>query len=423
MQTYGPRTRAEGTAYSPTGAIHLRAMDDVVVENFHERREAGELINNPLSSISYFSDGPTLGVQSCGTEYFYVSNGVKYFTGGSSVTNTRMLCRSSNDWTATKLASRGNAMLTLVGGESFSSNQKTLLNTSVDGKIGSGLAQIYVTLYESKKTLNMIRRAVNFLRLPLADAKRLLRVTRQQMLDPRTRDRVIDKAGDLWLEGRYGWRPFVHDIMNMTDALLKGGRSVRYTARGTMKNSFDYHNPIWKNRLANANLGRMGWEYKMDIIQALRGGSTVDYAFDTSASKAFLFGTADILGSSWEAVKYSFVIDWFLNIGDMLKSLQAYVLVDKRIGWTTEILDIRVAYKAYPLIPDSTIDGNNLYTWNKGTWQGYTPYFEHLKSVKRVPRVSFAPSLGFRFNVDALKVIDSLALLKKGMGIKINFDR
>jgi hypothetical protein len=65
--------------------------------------------------------------------------------------------------------------------------------------------------------------------------------------------------------------------------------------------------------------------------------ATMRFRYDTSKLRGLLgslrsrlnaFGISDILPTIWEAIPYSFVIDWFVNVGDMLRSLEDHLVGD-----------------------------------------------------------------------------------------------
>lgn len=417
---YGTRTRGNSTAYNASGTIGLRQMTDVTVENFHQRLADGELINNPMTRTDYICTGPVSYYRGGYLYHMYLSNGKIFYANNRQHACPRYLCRTSELFTLDQLKNAGVAACMQAGIVDITENEENLLNTSVDAKIGSGISQLYVTLAESRKTLNMIARGMHFLRRPLSDAKNILRLTREDLRTPAGRNRLLDKAGDLWLEGRYGWRPFVFEVMGMTETLLKGGRSARYTARGSLsrKGSFSVSHRDFAQVFSVGALGSFGIDVDVNCSYECRVGTTVDYKIDTQDNLRFLLGVYDPLGSTWELVKFSFVIDWFLNIGDVLQSLQAYALVDNRIAWVTRTM--KVETKHTPTYPDpSFVTAQSTASWY-GPISPNSTYSERLVVKTRTPRTTFLPAIGYRFNMDFTKVVDSLALLKKGMGIRVN---
>lgn len=413
---FGPRTRTRGTAYSDFGYISFEKMEDVVVENFKQRRDAGELINNPMTYISYRRTGREYWNHSCRTRYYYVSSGGQFNTDW---TSAPLPCTMGAQYfSAEQIASMVKTLIASHGGEAFSQNEKNLLKTSILADIGSGASQAYVTFAESKKTLRMLARAAHFLRRPISDAMKLLRVTRKAMSDADTRAKVLDKASELWLEYRYGWRPLVFDAIASFEAYSLGGRPIRFTKRGTIKRP-DIQSVDDVSVLANSQLGVIGTKSTIIISSSLRAGATVDYAFDTSDSLSFMFGATDLLGSAWEMVKFSFVVDWFINVGNVLQGLQALVLTNQRVGWFTETHRVTVVHQPYVSGPyDSVADGIR-YTWDFPTsWRYSAPYTEFYTVKIREPWDSFLPMFGVQFNVDTAKTIDAIALLKTVLHIR-----
>jgi hypothetical protein len=63
--------------------------------------------------------------------------------------------------------------------------------------------------------------------------------------------------------------------------------------------------------------------------------ATMRFTYDASALQGALgylrarlnaFGVDRLLSSYWEAVPYSFIVDWFINVGDVLASLEDYLI-------------------------------------------------------------------------------------------------
>lgn len=111
-----------------------------------------------------------------------------------------------------------------------------------------------------------------------------------------------------WLRYAYGISPTLSDISNACDMLaskINQGMSVRVTASRT------YHETV------NSIRGVGGKE-----IMALKAYAlyTVDNAGGKIASSV---GATNPAALGWELIPYSFVVDWFVNVGDYLSSLDA----------------------------------------------------------------------------------------------------
>lgn len=401
------RTRSTATAYSSTGPLSLRKMTDVVHENFAQRKASGELICSPMTLIQYHCTGPEVAEMSVlawmKPDAAHVNYLGKIYWG-----TDRQLVTDSSQWYSQYIYNK--VYNTCYSLPNFTQNELNILDTGIDAEIGSGISQLYVTLAESKKTINMIAKAITLLRRPLRDARRILDMSRRDMRTPEGRERLLNKAGDLWLEGRYGWRPLYYEIDGILKAIQKG-RSLRFTARASDTAYSDSYDVARWRTPSMPFFGHVGYMCHWSVTRKVRVGTTADYAMNQSFNDLFLaFGGTDVLGSAWEVVPYSFVVDWFLNIGDALQSLQAYALVNERVAWHTfsdRITVDHVLDDPFPMAVD-----NYWYTDPKG----FVPYTEFAEIKTRVPRTNFLPSLGYRFNMNWSKVADAVFLLRKALG-------
>jgi hypothetical protein len=150
----------------------------------------------------------------------------------------------------------------------------------------------------------------------LADLARKVRHPRRLKKfkgDPR---RAWDQFSDLWLLGRYGVRPMVYDFYSAKKAmetLLKGTTIIRGKGRSGPETLTDTYN--------NSGLYEPGMEYTFSesivIERTYHGMAYVKYSNPTSA--AFQFNPLD---TAWELTPYSFIIDWFVDIGAWVQTLQ-----------------------------------------------------------------------------------------------------
>lgn len=133
---------------------------------------------------------------------------------------------------------------------------------------------------------------------------------------PRTKDR----AASLWLEWTYGWSPFLSDIYNATNDLVKIPRPLILRASGKSAKRDD--------RVVSTSSAFGG----MDVIPNLNynvsvkshvGLKYVSYyrvenAKFASAAGAGLTNPALLV---WELIPGSFVFDWFGNVGNVLNDI------------------------------------------------------------------------------------------------------
>jgi len=127
----------------------------------------------------------------------------------------------------------------------------------------------------------------------------------------RRKDRVGD-GNSAWMQYRYAISPIAYDIQDAAASLAFMERKFR-TARGSA------HDSITENRevkIQNNGIYRIETQ-KVDI----RCMSAV-YSIFSAEQERKLQTQLWLPQTAWELVKLSFVIDWFIGIGDVLQSLR-----------------------------------------------------------------------------------------------------
>lgn len=118
---------------------------------------------------------------------------------------------------------------------------------------------------------------------------------------------------ELWLWGRFGVRPIAYDIVSIANALsnqLVAGDLVR--GRGKQVDSASDVS-TWSVDGGNTDTF---YVEKLDWTRTYRGVSYIELRSDSEAK----FGT-DIVTTLWEVTPYSFVVDYFVNIGMWVQTL------------------------------------------------------------------------------------------------------
>lgn len=126
----------------------------------------------------------------------------------------------------------------------------------------------------------------------------------------------VDKT---WLEYSYGWKPLLGDVYNHAQALaenvIERANVVRYV-KGRAKTKI----------VRSANSVATGDPHK--IYRTSEDARWVEFGFSYKLQNGEIntfsqFGIDNPLEVLWELVPFSFVADWFINIGGFIKSLTA----------------------------------------------------------------------------------------------------
>jgi len=208
-----------------------------------------------------------------------------------------------------------------------------------------------VFLGELRQTLQTIKNPAKGLR-DLVDnwgtTARRIRGSRVYPLAFRKK-KVAEALADSWLEVQYGWGPFLNDIDNGCKALalFNGGRSsdtVRLTAHGETVG-----NPIvvvaghavslaaW--RATSLTVDRCKVIYRGAMRVEARNPQTMD-------PELFGFSPSSFLPTAWELIPYSFLIDYFSNIGDIING---WSQLFTRLAWCnrTSVREIERTSSSY----------------------------------------------------------------------------
>lgn len=412
------RTRSQSTPWSAINEMTNYSMTDVVVPDYKARVASGELLCNPMTNIRYHAQKIVPGTiayswynrtKTNGIYSPWTYNGVRsmslgpqscrQFTYDSYGVNLYNTCVS---WLNSRLGG-------FVTTGTLSERDLSVEHTALSAKLAAGMTQSLVTLAETPKTIKMVATALEVLRHPFRVAKEKLRLSRNAIRnDPGARAKVIDLASNLWMEARFGWRPLVYDIVGHLEAVEKEF-SVRQTVRSTRPvNSKDALSNVEVKIGPLFGSGRVyatgQWSYSGRVFYRL--GQTGDMAIDYGNFQHF--GALDPLGTAWELVTLSWAVDYFLNVGDMLQSLQAYFLLDERVGWTTRIVSGTATYTENVALAEYTFE------FEKGNLSSFIPtvIHENFEARARVPRTDFSPVLGSRISLGLPKVLDLAAVVR-----------
>lgn len=122
-----------------------------------------------------------------------------------------------------------------------------------------------------------------------------------------------------WLEAQYAWKPLLGDVHGAAQELAhRELRHYRATVTGSVRVE-DKGSEVW-----TSGLRRDQWQW----IRTASGFVRLDYipgnTFVSAMSRAGMTNPFEI---AWEKVPFSFVVDWFLPVGDWLSSF------DSTLGW------------------------------------------------------------------------------------------
>lgn len=160
---------------------------------------------------------------------------------------------------------------------------------------------------------------------------------------------------DTWLEFHFGWDPLVKDIGAAVDA-LKRPLPSKVKGHGSSK-----------NLLTSVSRGFNGSSVSSRATHCSARVQAEVFVTDANLFLANQLGLVNLLAIAWELVPYSFVVDWFTNVGTWLGSYTDYVGLNIRNPSSTQKGSCEyhylMTYRPSQFAPWSSLDGVQSGTW------------------------------------------------------------
>jgi hypothetical protein len=277
---------------------------------------------------------------------------------------------------------------------------------------------------ELRQTLHMLKHPADKL---VRGFREYLGALRKRKRSRRHDDQWINEVGGLWLEYSFGWQPLLHDIEDAYKAYRRIGEAPRGQKLSTGAESlFDRNSECfqgdlgWLNSIYNLGNG-LGYKSATDWFIEKH---TVRYRAAISASARmttwnnvglFGFRLDEFVPTAWELLPWSFLIDYFTNIGDLLSQ---------------SVTDTsRVRYVNKTIIKKSSISGwfqgdgkqTAAYVGGNATWTGSSSRAKYSMSRRTIDRQAGVglQQQNFRFDIDLSsgQLANIAALLSQAVGV------
>jgi len=126
--------------------------------------------------------------------------------------------------------------------------------------------------------------------------------------------------GNKWLELHFGWVPMAQDIHSAVQTLSKP--ELCGSRRQVVSRSDHYRTVVDHIVHNSSNFGGSMTTEDVTYHYTLRCRVSIS---NLNAFKANQMGVINPLSVAWEAVPYSFVVDWFSNVGQCLSAMTDFV--------------------------------------------------------------------------------------------------
>lgn len=383
-------------------------MADVVTPNYKKRSANGEIINSPMTKVTTTTRDSLL-TQIASWHGFMWDEGCgpnghqhEAYSIGSGTLPSSLFYVDSGDYLA---------IPTL--------NQQTLIDSAVNkafSRVDVSDIQSMVMVAESTKTVASL----------VSIFKRLVKISRN-IKTLRVKQLAQELSGkelaDRYMEIRYALRPLMYDAKGTIAALSHkaGEANKRLTFRAGDSDKDQVVDEVvtpWSMTVpslgTNASLGHdiivtressIEVKVRAGILTALEQLNTLN-----------IWGMTQPVESLWELVPFSFIIDWFVNIGETIAAWTPNYGLTTLSSWYT-IETKTYQYAGYSWDNVWTSELSEPYSWGTVQRQVRDCFVDQLVVKKeRIPNPSRAILPSFDLRMNALKLADLVIILKKIWG-------
>jgi hypothetical protein len=177
-----------------------------------------------------------------------------------------------------------------------------------------------VFLGELAETVRMIKSPASALREGVVryhrDVKKRLRRVRAL---PQYRKIV----GETWLEYAFGWRPFIRDVADACRIASASPDSYRQTINASKTIEWnDIQKTVTRNPGSTINLPFWKEFYQQQTKVKVRYKGAVDARIKPPSFPEQLgLSWSNVLPTAWELIPYSFLVDYFSNVGKVIEGI------------------------------------------------------------------------------------------------------
>lgn len=265
---------------------------------------------------------------------------------------------------------------------------RTTASVMALSKVKNPSVQGLVFLKEINQTLALLKN-------PISAVTALLKKSKL------TQKNVASSASSQTLAVNFGIMPLMHDIEGLLEALVHAV-SKRETARGYAAQTF-----VDNGTELVLHVGGVSTSYyKETYTESVEIRTGALYAFDgRSLADSLGFSLRDLPAAAWESLPWSFLVDWFSNVGKVISSVTAAVSNEFLAQWES----VRTIQTVRRQVLRHSINSGYAWQVNKACSDWDQCIYE---TYTRTP-VNLVTNVGFQlnFSLDRVPAVTALALL------------
>jgi DNA-binding transcriptional ArsR family regulator len=195
-----------------------------------------------------------------------------------------------------------------------------------------------VAVGELTEAIRMIKNPASALRGGLSSyldgVKKRLRRERKSKRRKLREDEVSKTVGGLWLEYSFGWIPFLNDLDDGIKAIAESGvlqRNWRKPVQGIGRDSQVMFDEVIT--IGNTWPQWIGRQVDVSTVLVIYSGSVDSGSYAAYSPRRVGFSPQDWAPAVWELLPWSFLIDYFSNVGEIISAAS---LAQSGLAWSNK---------------------------------------------------------------------------------------
>lgn len=360
-----------------------RWMDDVVTPDFTKIVKNGGIVNNPMTSVDVNNVTPAVKVNiNCSLLY--------------PIPTVSDRCNMIGTRSMSDIQDMQPLPVPTLDVPIASLSDRAI--TSAWANIGTNEMLLLATTAECNQSVQGLVWLVR-------KAARIAKAVRKKQLRQLKREITWKEMQEVYMNARYNLRPLAYDIEGIMNILNDGiKKPERQTFRG-----FTVDTKSVSEDSESSLLYKWYLDYRMKISKVSSATITARAGVLTNASLnnyGQALGLDKLVETVWDLTPYSFILDWFANVGDTLSSWAPSTGFTTLTSWVvTEQVEIQKVYFKGLTYPTDVPYGAGRGVDN-GSSADPVCLIRSVRVKTRTPNYQRPLLPTFRVNLDPLKLLD-----------------